>query len=304
MIAEFEQRLADVLGERLAEPFAGRVRVAGADPPPGNETRFIVALSGIEPQEPELGDKRPEIVPGAPDPRRVLRLVCTVEVRPVAELRGEWMLGLDAALFALGAPDFQTGEVFRGGPADPGFLIQQMEFATGTAPIDPAADAPPFGLTFRAEGWFWPVNQVGQAGVAIGEIQFRGVAMPIEISPARPQLVAGGPAVEFRVSIRAAGVQRIADKPAPPLEFGLLVFALAGPGGKPGAGELSGGNGSNGVRLVALDRDPVTHEFQPVAVTYTPPAQAASDELILGFEDGTGGLGIEIGRFPLRVRET
>jgi hypothetical protein len=66
-----------------------------------------------------------------------------------------------------------------------------------------------------------------------------------------------------------------------------------GPGGRPGKGTLVGHVG--GVRLVPLTDNQAT-------VTYQPAAEAAADELLIALDNGTNGLGIEIGRFRLSVR--
>ncbi len=295
MISEFEQRLADVLGARLPAPFAGQVKV-----PPGptsaNQPVILVGVEQVECVEPFLGSQRPEVVPGAPTQRRVLRLQCQVNVQVKAAQnkgRPQQMSGLDALLYILDAPDFRDGSALVQG-GDPGFVIHTMQIVEMNAPLDPsAADALPVGVTLRADGLFWPVGVIGETGVAIGEVRIRGVVYPLEISPAKPSLVAGGPAVELTVRVQTFGTLR---RPATltGLPFGQLAFTLRGPGGRPGSGALAGS--TDGVRLVSLADG-------AASVTYTPPAEAAVDELVIALDDGEGGLGMEVGRFPLVVRE-
>src|SRR6266508_4543656 len=99
MIAAFEQRLADVLGTRLPVPFRGRVSVAPA-PPPAAQPAVVVAVEGATTVEPDLGSRRPELTPGANDPRRVLRLNCSVAIWVLAANnadRRQQLEGIDAA---------------------------------------------------------------------------------------------------------------------------------------------------------------------------------------------------------------
>lgn len=299
MISEFEQRLADVLGARLPAPFAGRVQVPPA-PAPDASPVVLVGTRTFQALEPDLGSRRPEHAPGAATERRILRLRCTVsvEVQPGAGARAELMKGIDATLYALDAPDFRNGSALAGA-ADPGFLIQEMRITASLAAPDPKpASAPPLGVTLNAEGWFWPVGVVGEAGKAIIEIRVRGGVLPIEIAPAKPHLVAGGPPVILTLSVSTIGLLRLTKPPGalPPLPFGALALAIFGRGGRPGAGTLSGGQaGVAGVRLIDLTGGSAT-------VAYAPPAVPATDELHVTLENGAGGLGIELGRFPIAVK--
>ncbi|HXG24643.1 MAG TPA: hypothetical protein VNJ09_08830 [Chthonomonadales bacterium] len=302
MIAAFEQRLADVLGTRLPAPFGGRVRL-----PPGEEApedpQIIVGVERMEPVDPDLGSVRPEIAPGSADFRRVMRLDCTVtlEVHPGAGGgRAQQMQGLDAALYALDASDFRDGSALRG-VGDPGFLIQSLRITGASAPLDPTArNAPPVGLTLRAEGWFWPAGIPGEEGVEIGEVRVRGATLPILLSPAAPELIAGGAAVDFTLRFGATGTLAStgAEEPTGTLPFGNLALLLVGAGGRAGAGTLSGGTpGAEGVHLVAVTEGVAT-------VRYTPPAEAVTDTLVVTLDSGAGEPGIELARFTLRVRET
>ncbi|HEY3185149.1 MAG TPA: hypothetical protein VGJ77_20075 [Gaiellaceae bacterium] len=293
MITEFEQRLATVLGGRLPDPFANRVFVG-----PTTETPpfVLVGVTRAERVEPELGAQRTEVVPGAVNPRRVLRLRCTVglEVRPEAAAgRAQQLRAVDAALYALDARDFQNGTALPEA-ADPGFFIQDLRVAESVTPIDPAATAaPPVGVTLQAEGWFWPPGAAGEAGQPIGEVRVRGVALPIEIAPDPPRAVAGGDPLEL--TLRVGGTGRISSS-GTPLPFGALALALTGAEGAAPAGALTGGDdGEDGVRLVGLVDG-------AAEATYTPPAAPAVDELVVALDDGAGALGVELARTAIVVR--
>jgi hypothetical protein len=295
VISEFERRLADVLGTRLPAPFAGRVDV----PPgvlPGVGPVILLGATHVETLEAHLGSQRLETVPGVTDPRRVLRLTCEVclQVFPAPDQgRPQQMQCIDAIMYTLDAPDFRSGKVLTGLP-DPGFLIQSMQVVASNITLNPAAPtASPVDVILRADGWFWPVGVPGQAGIAIGEIRLRGVMLPLHVSPANPLLVAGGSAIDLTVQVGSFGVSRLHEPPIPPLPFGTLAFAVIGPGGRPGKGSLV--DQADGVRIVPLTDN-------QAIVTYQLPVEAAEDELLIALDNGTNGLGIEIGRFRLRVR--
>lgn len=298
MIAEFEQRLADVLGSRLPAPFGGSVIVA--PPATTNELRLIVAVENVAVAEPDIGSRRPERVPGANDDRRIVRAKCTVRigVQPdAASGRAQQVSALDAALYELDAPDFRSGEALAA-PGDTGFLIQRMRCVGTAAPLDPqASDAPPLGLTIEAEGWFWPVGVAGQAGIEIGEIRLRGVSLPVLLEPRAPLIQAGGPAVTLTLRIGRAGGHTITTNGAGALPIGPVAVTVLGQGGQPGSGTLSGGTaGANGARILDASAG-------SVSVDYTPGAQPSHDTLIIALENGEGDLGVELGRFDLIARE-
>jgi hypothetical protein len=298
VISDFERRLADVLGARLTAPFAGRV-----DVPPGNLAGngpvVLAGVTRVRTSDSPFGGSKPELVPGANDPRRVLRLSCdiTVEVRPGAPPadRTRQMQGLEQVLYALDAPDFRSGQaLMSGAPADPGFFVQSLAIAEGIAVIDPTLDdAPPVIVAARAEGWFWPVGVAGEEGIAIGEVRLRGASLPLSITPVRPALGAGGGPVELTVRVGAGtfGTFRLPDQPA--LPFGSLAFTVMDAGGRPGAGSLVGA--VDGVLIAPLNDNAAT-------VTYQPPGAAAADLLVISLDDGEGGAGFEIARAALTVR--
>jgi hypothetical protein len=299
VIEDFEQRLAEVLGERLPAPFQGRVGVPPA-PGPDAEPAIVVGVTRAVRAPDGVGGARPMVAPGAPDPRRVVRLRCTVELNVIPasdEGRAQQLDGLDAALYALDDPAFRGGAALVGGDPDPGFLIHELELVEGLAPLAPGDPAGPVAVRLEADGVFWPRGVAGQAGERIGEVRVRGTTLPLEVVlPATPSLVAGGPAVTVAVRVGASGTLVLAagEDPAA-LPFGRLALLLRGRGGRPAAGTLQGGDaGSGGARLVAL-------EDGAAAVDYVPPAEPARDELVVALEDGEGGAGVELGRRALAV---
>ena len=298
MIAEFERRLAEVLGARLPAPFQGRVRVAPSDVPAADPA-LTLGVVRAERLSDELGGAPPLVAPGAPLPRRVVAMRCTVsvEVRPATgQGRAQQVSGLDAAVDALEAGDLRRGGALAGGAPDPGFLIHHMAVADARIPLRPG-EAPdgdgPVSIEVVAEGIFWPVGAVGETGIAIGEVRLRGALLPIEVELAAPPAPGGGP-VDVTLRVGTAALDLRAGEAAA-LPFDRLAVGLQGPGGQAGAGTLQGGvAGSDGVRL-ALFSDGVA------TVTYTPPAAAAHDELVVALDDGAGGIGLELGRLAMEV---
>jgi len=295
MIAEFEQRLADVLGVRLPLPFRGRVEVA-----PGTLAgpALVLGAERVALQEPDFGNRRPEVVPGDGTPRRIVRATCTVGivVRPAAgEGRVQQMQGLDAALYTLDAADLRNGSALRTG-GDPGFQIDHLRCTTSVLPLDPAVPgSEPVGLRVEAEGWFWPAGTPGASGIAIGEIRVRGIPLPILLRHDAPALVAGGGPVPLVLALGGESAFRLGVDGAPP--SAPMVARLEGPGARAASGTLGGGAaGAGGVRLATISQG-------ELSLLYTPGAEAATDTLVLTFDDGDGGPGAEIARFTLAVRE-
>lgn len=290
MIAEFEQRLADLLGARLPAPFGGRVVVA-----PGagvNGQAVLVSVRRFDRMDEGFGE-RPQQVPGAADPRRVARLRCqvTLTVRGSAD-RAATLRGVDTLLYAVDAPDLRDGSALRVTNGDPGFLIDQLMLAGGDVADDSAAGVSAVGVV--AQGWFWPVGTPGQTGTVIGEVRVRGVVLPIELLRARPTIAPGDPSLGLTLQVRAAGLLRLGSPQS--LPFGQLVVQLFAPGNRPGAGALTGGAaGDAGSRLLSLVDG-------AAAFSYVPPATAAVDELVVSLDNGSGGAGVELGRFTLVVK--
>lgn|GEM_PF-428825 len=300
MLFEFERQLADVLGTRLPPPFQGHVSVPPR-PDDSDELAILVGVRQATRAEPDLGSHRPEVVPDVTAARRIVRLSCVVgfEILPgTGDGRDELLEALDALIYELDAPDLRSGEALLG-DGDPGFVIHELSTLDVTAPLDPAAaDAEPVGLSARATGWFWPVGTVGESGIQIGEIRLRGALLPIHLVPATPEIVAAGPAVNLTIQVRGVGQMSLdGSGTTANLPFGNLALRLSGPGGRPGAGSLSGGTeGNGGVRLVPLTNGSAT-------ISYTPPATTAIDTLVVALDDGEGGASVEAGRLTLTVRE-
>jgi len=290
MIADFEQRLAEVLGARLPSPFGGHVVVA-----PGTglaAPSVAVGVRRVDPLEDGFG-ARPERVPGADDPRRVARLRCQVGLvlRGAAD-RAATIRGIDQVLYTIDAPDFRDGSVLRVTAGDPGFLIDHLVLNGGDIADDTATGTSAVGLV--AQGWFWPAGAPGETGVAIGEVRVRGVALPIELAPPNPAIAAGDAALALTLRVRTAGLLRVGATTA--LPFGQLVVQLFSAGHRPGAGALLGGvAGAAGSRLLTLTDDTAVFD-------YVPPVSAAVDELVVALDDGSGAAGVELGRFSLRVK--
>jgi hypothetical protein len=299
VISEFEARLADALGTHIGAPFAGLVDVApGQDP--GTGVRLAVGVVDAQVIDSDLGSRRGEVVPGDSAPRRALRLRCTValEARMKTIDRKLQLRALDAALYALDEADFRNGSLLADG-TDRGFVIHELQAASVAVPLAPdAEDAGPAALRLTATGFFWPVGVKGKAGDIIHKIHFRGGVLPLEVLPAEPVLVAGGPAVVLTIRFDTAGIMVIEKEGVSKLPFGKLAVTLVGKGAKPGKGTLSGGEDGivpEEIRLIPVTDDAAT-------VTYTPPAEPAAEELVVALDDGKKGLGIELGRVPLLTR--
>lgn len=300
MIAEFEKRLADVLGARLPDPFRGQVRVAPGDGPAALPALTLGVVSA-ERLTDDLGGAPPLVAPGAPLPRRVVAMRCrvAVEVRAGAgQGRPQQVVGVGAALDAFESADMRRGAALAGGAPDPGFLIHLMDVAGARLPLRPG-EAPagegPVEVELVAEGIFWPVGAVGQSGVPIGEVRLRGATLPIAVELAEsPQ--AGGAPIAVTVRVGTAALDLRAGQPPAALPFDRLAVGLRGPGGRPGAGVVQGGTAGAGDVRLALLRDGVA------SLDYAPPAAPARDELVVALDDGTGGIGVELGGLVLEVR--
>lgn len=301
MLADFETRLADVLGSRLAAPLAGRVFVAPG-PDDTAATALLVGVSRADVVPESFGSgQRPEQVPGAADPRRVVRMRCSVriEVRPAdAGTRAQTMAALDALVYELDGPDLRDASAL-GSPGDPGFVVGGQRVESVSVPPDGDAAATLPAVELSTEGWFWPRNAPGIAGSEIVSALVRTAQLPIALEPWPLVLRAGDAAVPLTIRVGTAGTTVLTEDPPTVLPFGELAIRVVDAGGRPGAGSLSGGTaGPDGSRLVPL-------ADAAAAVVYQPPAQAADDVLVvhLGRADtGAGpGIGVELARFPLAV---
>ena len=288
MLSEFERRLADVLGARLPVPFRGGVDVA----PGRDDAQVVLSVRHVEPLDEHLFGMRPEVVPGAPTHRRVVRLRCDVglDVRLLpAQSRSTQLRALDSVIYELDEPGFRSGARLQPTDgSDPGFMVQRMFVSLSD---------PPQSIMLRAEGLFWPPDVPGQTGVPIEFAQVRISLQPVNLVPAQPRLTAAGETAELAIEFGATGTMRVErGGRVTSLPFGSVVVAVEDAGGRPGAGTLAGGTaGPAGSRTI-----PVTGGR--AVFQYTPPAQPAVDQLVVSLDDGEGGIGIELGRFPLETR--
>lgn len=287
MLSDFETRLADVMGSRLAAPLAGAVDVE-----PGREvSRLVLGIKEVQNLEEDLLGKRPELVPGDLAPRRVLKLRCTIELDArllAGEGRADQMQAIDGALYLLEDRDMQNGSAFLpADQSDPGFLIRSLTIVGST---------PPQSITLAVEGFFWPRGVAGQTGPLIQQACIRSAVQPLLLDPAPATLAAGGPPTDFTLALEHSGTAAVATDGVNSLSYGSLLVSVRDAGDRPGQGQLSGGTAAAGGARVY----PVTNGS--VALSYTPPAQPALEFLVVHVENNAGGPSVELGRFPLRTR--
>ncbi|PZW43007.1 hypothetical protein C8P66_11732 [Humitalea rosea] len=301
MIAAFEQRLATVLGSRLAAPFAGRVQVTPGAGLAGGP-HILVASTDVAPAGSDFGiGRRPE--PTTQDLARrlrVLRLAVTVELRVVpsdSTERSEAIQGMERVLYAIETADIAAGRALDAAPpADLGFRIARLGLLDARAPTL-ADDDGAAVIHLRAEGWFWPAGAVGETGPEIQEVRLRAGFLSLRLVGGPEPLIAGGAAAALRLESDAAGEMRLrADAPPAAAAFGTLSLALRRADGSPGVGSLTGGAaGPGGTRLVPLTA-------AGAVFGYTPPAAAGSEDLLIRMADPDGAArGAVLGRFPLRT---
>lgn len=288
MIAELEQKLAETLRARVPAPFSGRVHVLPG-PAAGAQPAILLGVERADPVDADFASRRPETPAGQNGARRVVRLSCVVGLAVRAGTNGgreQVRAGIDAALYALDAPDLRDGSALRG-PDDAGFQLDALELVA-LEPRDASDPESSPVLHVRADGWFWPVATAGATGVAIATIQTRGVTLPLDTAPARIRTAPGGAAVALTIGVRSFGA---------PLQR--LAALAVEPGGRaPGAGVVGGGAaGSDGVRLLLVGAEGTT------SLSYTPPAVAARDEILLGLPTPASDVGVEVGRVAVEVRQ-
>ncbi|TMS48847.1 hypothetical protein [Mycobacterium sp. DBP42] len=298
MIADLETRLADVLGSRLAAPLAGRVFVTPG-PANANQIAVLVGVSRAEVIGEKFGaGRRPEQVPGADDPRRVVRLSCAirVEVRPGANgTRAQTTAALDALLYELDSQDLRSGRALTA-PGDPGFVVDYLLPEVLSALPGPDPDALP-AIEMRADGWFWPPNAPGVTGVEITAALVRTATLPVALQPWPLLIRAGDPLVPLTIRVGAGGTSRLTGASPTVSPFGELAVRVVDAGGRPGAGNLSGGAvGPDGTRLITVADDVAEFGYQP-------PAAPADDHLVVyvAHDGASPSIGIELARFPLAV---
>ncbi len=301
MLADLESRLADVLGSRLPGPLAGRVFVTPG-PAATDQTALLVGVSRAEVVEQNFGTgRRPEVVPGASGPRRVVRLRCDIriEVRPGdGDTRDQTMAALDALLYELDDPELRSASALSA-PGDPGFVLDaQLPEAVWIAPKEEGGGGLP-AVELRAEGWFWPPDTPGISGDKIVAALVRTATLPIGLQPWPLLLRAGDPAIPLTLLTGAGGTARVARDATTVSPFGELAVRVLDAGGRPGAGTLSGGAAGPG------DSRLITVVNESAAITYQPPAAPAVDQLVVHVaraDTGAGpAVGAELARFPLAV---
>jgi hypothetical protein len=223
----------------------------------------------------------------------VLRLRCDVALGTrAADDRAARVQAIDAALYLLGDPAFQSGTaLLPADAADPGFQISRMLVINVEAPQT---------VALQAEGLFWPVGVAGQTGDPIQAILVHMPLLPLRLTPERPALAPGGPPVDLVLNAATAGGGRIAAGGIAPIGATALIVRLVDAGGRPGAGSLTGGDAVSGGGRRATLTDGIA------TITYTPPATVALDLLVVALE-GDGGAGdgrpsIELARFALATR--
>jgi hypothetical protein len=182
-------------------------------------------------------------------------------------------------------------------PGDQGFLLDWMHLDRADLGGEAEGDSSP--VTVRAEGWFWPVGQVGETGRPILRAFVREFRLPVQLAVPEP-LLPGGDPVALGITFGATGTLDISATGTTSLPFGSIALRLLDAGGGPGAGTLSDGQpGPDGSQLAAVDDGAAT-------VTYDPPANPVVDHLVIAAysrdDDGNEHVGIELARFELAVR--
>jgi len=299
MLTELETRLAQLLGSRLAAPFAGRVVRRSAAAPNGSNGPVIrVGVLEATRLDDDLLSIRPEVVPGDDQLRRVLRLqvdlglfVSPTQAGGAAQL----LRGIDALAYTLDDPEVRSAAALEA-PGDPGFRLDSLLLEGLTTAT---ADAEQPQVRLRGTGVFWPVGVVGETGPAIERALVREVRLPMTL---RPQgiLEPGGAAVALQLSVGTTGTLRTTATGTDSLPFGSLAVRLTDASGGSGAGSLSGGlAGPDGNRLVTVDE-------AGASVDYTPAATPGTDIVVVsGHTRDSGGndrVGLELARFEMAVR--
>jgi hypothetical protein len=299
VISDLEQALVGLLDSGLPAPFAGSV-VAAPPPASVNAPVLVVGVTAATPATPAFGSQLPQQTPAVAGSHRVLRLDCTVTVTALpgpGQGRAQQLDGIQQVLWLLDDPDVRSGTALADG-TDRGFVLETLAIGGMTVALEPSAEPPaPPAVTATASGWFWPIGIAGAAGRPIGQVQVRGVTLPVLVSPAQVGGAVGGPPVDITVSVDAASSRiTAAGGPSVPLPFTSLVATLSGAGGTAATGALSGGSGgSTTFRTYPMTAGEAT-------VTYQPPTQGASDVLAIALDDGAGGAGVTLGRVPIEVR--
>ena len=275
MLRDLEERLATVLGADLPAPLAGRIRVRPGSPN-GSQPSAQITVRAVTPVTPDFGAIRPEVAPGDPAARRIVRLHARIDIHLSAgggSARANRARALDDLVYFLDAPGMRSGQALRD-VGDPGFLLDRLTI--DAANYEPSLDDPEGpDLTLSAVGWFWPVGEAGVDGPAIAEARIAQIVYPIGHSPDPARFVAGGDVAE--ISLAFTDVQLLARRADGPgtSDTLRLAFELLAADGSAGQGSLTNGRAlGGGIRSR-------TFEDGTVTIRYQPPAQPGMDRLIV-----------------------
>ena len=299
MISDFESRLATVLGAQLPAPFTGTVSVSdSSDAANGSQPRIFVGVYKTQAKPQGFGGNRTIAVPGVSDRMRVMAMKLWIFVRVIHANnadRLQELQGLEQLHYLLDHESFQTGTALSDA-GDQGFLIERMSVAEGFSEVPNAPlEENHAGIIIEAEGVFWPIGAPGETGVAIAEIRMRGLALDLELNTELPAFSVGDAPVEITLRLQSHAAHRIGGDDSP-LSLNQLALDLQQEDGSPGAGSFSADSpGAGNVQFANITDSRIT-------LTYTPPASAAHDVLIIGFDNGESGLGQELHRFQLISR--
>ena len=292
MIVDFLNRLEFVLGSRIQGSSDARVAVAPG-PNINNRPRVLLSTEHLELTPARLGDRQDMVVPGDANPRRVVRAKWSTRLRVIPTNQGgpgEAREVLDVCLYELDAPDFRNGQAFAdGGPPDPGFQVDALSITSLEAPFDGVdGNDPNTDLLIHSEGVLWPAGEVGEAGIQIANVFLRGVLMPMALAPVR--LVANAGATDLSLNVRPfLQMQEGATSGT----FTSLALQVLDETFATRTDALQGA--VNGVLITAVTGEQLN-------LTYTPPADAATETLVVSLDDNEDNPGMELARFTLNVQ--
>lgn len=300
MLNAFEQRLADLLADALAQTPAvdGVVRAGGPAVNASASAALITArVLSAAPRE-EVGDDRRELlrVPGGLDLRTLLRLSGEVLLEvtlaralnagDAATQRASLMEALDALLAVLQDSALRSGEEFDT-DEDQGFELDSFVLRSVDSQHDSPDDVRAFRVLCRYSGRFWPVEPA-LAGPAIERIPTRIAVLPAKFpASVRARASDGDVRVPIEVDLRELGGAR-----------GLLVARLLG-STPPGALVPDSAGAPAGSAGFAPQAD---GRFE---VVYRPPASLAGQVRVrvrLGLASAERGT-LEVGELSIEVRE-
>jgi len=212
VIDQFEQRLADLLAERITSSTFERIVRAEVDAAPTAGKAEAVVRVERAAATAVVGDDTREVLPDKSSLRRVLRLSGTSLVRVQAApgldaatrnaQRKVLITAVDAVLLALHDADVRSGSAFETG-SDLGFALEAFRLADWGPPEVPAVNSIAVEIRYQFEGRFWPVEPVVVGG-AIKKMPLRlavqsGMPDPIVIRAGSADLTIPVP-LELQVS--------------------------------------------------------------------------------------------------------